>query len=285
VGAGAFWLRADDGGASSPTPTASATGGAPSAGGSPTAADPSAARTNPATGTDRAVAVYYIADAANGPRLYREFHRLTVPGDGAAGTATIRVALAEMFAGRADDPDYTSPWPTDTSVRSVSVSGDLATVDVSGFVSVGASFETAAVQQLVYTVTAADPSVRRVRLLVDGAVPPSGHSDWSVPIARAPALDVQAFVWILTPTEGAETTSPVRISVYGTGFEGTVPLKVFRGETEVASTFVTTMMGGFREADTTIALPPGEYELRAYNDSGRDASLQLWDTKTFTVTR
>jgi hypothetical protein len=27
----------------------------------------------------------------------------------------------------------------------------------------------------------------------------------------------------------------------------------------------------------------GTYELRAYNDSGEDGSLQLWDTKDFTV--
>jgi hypothetical protein len=43
------------------------------------------------------------------------------------------------------------------------------------------------------------------------------------------------------------------------------------------------MMGGFATAQTTIRLPAGSYELRAYNDNGRDATLQLWDTKAFTV--
>jgi len=43
------------------------------------------------------------------------------------------------------------------------------------------------------------------------------------------------------------------------------------------------MMGGFAQASTTISLAPGQYEVRAYNDNGRDATLQLWDTKSFTV--
>ena len=43
-------------------------------------------------------------------------------------------------------------------------------------------------------------------------------------------------------------------------------------------------MGGFAEATTTFDLPPGSYELRAYNDNGQDDGLKLWDTKSFTVT-
>ncbi len=62
-----------------------------------------------------------------------------------------------------------------------------------------------------------------------------------------------------------------------------MPLRVYQGQTLVASTYVTTMMGGFAQAQTSITLPPGTYEVRAYNDNGRDDSLQLWDTKTFTV--
>jgi len=43
-------------------------------------------------------------------------------------------------------------------------------------------------------------------------------------------------------------------------------------------------MAEFAEATTTITLPPGTYEVRAYNDNGRDDTLELWDTKTFSVT-
>jgi hypothetical protein len=188
-----------------------------------------------------------------------------------------------MLRGTSVDPDYSSLWPKGVSVRSLTISGSLATVDLTGFVALGSSFEVASVQQLVYTVTAAEPTVQQVRLLVNGAVAPSGHMDWSAPISRANALDTQANVWILAPTQGAAVTSPVTVSVLGTGYEGNVPLKFYVGDRLVAATYVTTMMGGFAQAQTTIQLMPGTYELRAYNDNGQDSSLQLWDTKTFTV--
>jgi spore germination protein GerM len=231
-----------------------------------------------AVGAARAIPVYYIADVANGPRLYREFHSLPVLSGSPALTA-----VTEMLRGTPVDPDYSSLWPKAVTVRSLTVSGSLATVDLTGFVAVGSSFEVASVQQLVYTVTAAEPSVQQVRLLVNGAVPPSGHMDWSAPISRANALDTQANVWILAPAQGAAVTSPVTVSVLGTGWEGNVPLQFYMGDRLVAATHVTTMMGGFAQAQTTIVLPPGSYQIRAYNDNGRDGTLQLWDTKVFTV--
>jgi hypothetical protein len=236
------------------------------------------ATTSPVAGQVRAIPVYYIADVANGPRLYREFHSLPVLNGSPALTA-----VTEMLRGTPVDPDYSSLWPKSTSVRSLAISGGLATVDVSGFVAVGSSFEVASVQQLVWTVTAAESSVHQVRLLVNGGVPPSGHMDWSTPVSRANALETQANVWILAPGQGATVTSPVTVSVLGTGWEGNVPLEFYQGQRLVAATHVTTMMGGFAQAQTTIQLLPGSYEIRAYNDNPEGGSLQLWDTKTFTV--
>jgi hypothetical protein len=283
--AGAYWASRNDtlavqAGTSAPEVSVTAPTGAVNT--APSQASAPAA--SPATGTSavigpvRAIPVYYVADVAAAPRLYREFHSLAVLDGSPALTA-----VTEMLRGIPVDPDYSSPWPKTVSVRSLTISGSLATVDLTGFVAVGSAYEVASVQQLVYTVTAAEPSVLQVRLLVNGAVAPSGHMDWSKPVGRANALDTQAFVWILAPTQGATVTSPVAVSVLGTGWEGNVPLKVYQGNRIVASTFVTTMMGGFAQAQTTIKLPPGSYELRAYNDNGRDSSLQLWDSKTFTV--
>ncbi len=137
--------------------------------------EPSTAATAPSSATAvRAIPVYYLADVAGGPRLYREFHALPVINGSPALTA-----VTEMLRGAPVDPDYSSLWPKGLSVRSLTVAGDLATVDLTGFVAVGASFEGASVQQLVYTVTAAEPTVQRVRLLVNGGLPPSGHMVWS----------------------------------------------------------------------------------------------------------
>ncbi|WP_177180391.1 GerMN domain-containing protein [Pedococcus cremeus] len=247
--------------ASSPSSTSSTSSSAPAAG-------------------QATVPVYYVVDVPGvGPRLYREFHRVTRTGD------TVTTALTEMVTGRAVDPDYRTLWPSSTKVVSVNRTGPATlAVDLSRWATnLGSGFEAAAVQQLVYTATAADPSVTRVQVTVNRRVPPSGHLDLSAPQARAPALDTVANVWILAPEQGATVSSPVVVRVYGTGFEGNVPLRVFRGGTEVASTALTTMMGGFATAQTTMRLPAGSYELRAYNDNGRDATLQLWDTKAFTV--
>ena len=247
---------------------------------------PSTTSTSPSPSTSGPVAgqvtvpVYYVVDVEGvGPRLYREFHRVTRTGD------TVMTALTEMFTGQANDPDYRSLWPASTRVLAVT-RGETPTITVNLSAwptNLGSGFEAAAVQQLVYTATAADPTVTGVLLTVNGQQPPSGHLDLSAPQGRAPALETLAHVWVLAPEEGATVSSPVVVRVYGTGFEGNVPLKVFRGGTEVASTTVTTMMGGFTTAQTTITLPAGSYELRAYNDNGRDATLQLWDTKAFTV--
>jgi hypothetical protein len=262
---------------SAATTTAPTTTGTPSTAVSPTSATPET--TSPPVAGRLAAPVYYVVDVEGvGPRLYREFHQVHAKGD------KVVAALTEMFTGTPRDPDYQSMWPTSTRVLSVKrLGGGVVQVDLSGFVQLGASFEGAAVQQLVHTATAAEPSNPSVRLLVNGAVPPSGHMDWSEPVKRSAPLETLGNVWILSPVQGTTVSSPVKVSVYGTGWEGNVPLKVFKGSTEVASTNVTTMMGGFAEAQTTIDLPPGAYELRAYNDNGRDETLQLWDTKAFTV--
>ena len=276
-GAGASTTAPATGSPTSPGTAATTTPATTTPGAAPTSASPSTS--GPVAG-QVTVPVYYVVDVQGvGPRLYREFHRVTRTGD------TVMTALTTLFTGQADDPDYRSLWPASTRVLAVTGGGSpTITVNLSGWATnLGSSFEAAAVQQLVYTATAADPSVTRVRLTVNGQPPPSGHLDLSAPQTRAPALETVANVWVLAPQQGSTVSSPVVVRVYGTGFEGNVPLKVFRGGTEVASTTVTTMMGGFTTAQTTITLPAGSYELRAYNDNGRDATLQLWDTKGFTV--
>jgi len=270
-----FAKRTDDPDTSTTEPTTDPSG-------SPSTPTTSAPSTTTGGGTSRVtVPVYYLQDVDGDIRLYREFHPVTTTPQG-----TVNAALREMFGDRAVDPDYSSAWPADTKVLSVSRSGGTATVDLSTFPSVGSDAETKSVQQLVYTVTATDKNVKKVRLLVNGETPPSGVSDWSQPQSRAPMLDVQGLIWILKPTQGAKSESPVKVTVYGTAYEGNVILKVYGGgsfDQEVASTFVTTAMGEFREASTTISLDPGTYEVRAFDENAENGELIERDGKTFTV--
>jgi hypothetical protein len=238
---------------------------------------------SPATGTPTPIAVegdvyvYYVMDDGQSPRLYREQR----PNP---GTDPVMAALTTMLTEPPMDPDYSSLWPNGTRLLDESVSGDTATVDVSKFPALGAEAETLAVQELVYTVTANDTSVKKVRLLVNGKAPQSGHDDWSKPVARAPMMDVQGWIWLLAPTEGATTTSPVAIKGYGTAFEATISWEVTKDGAKVAE---GTTQGGsngeFGEFSDTVDLDPGTYEIRAFESSAEDGSAIHVDTKTFTV--
>lgn len=245
---------------------------------------PSATATTAQAG-DVTVFVYYLRDVVGaGPRLFRERHTTAEVSGGPIATA-----VTEMFGDRANDPDYTSLWPAGTKVLDVTTSGGTATVDLSREATdgqAGSAFEAASLQQLVWTVTATDKSVSRVKLLVEGKPVTTlwGHVQVGAqPMAREDGLSVRALQWILAPTQGARVGSPVQVEVNGTGYEGTVTIKVFSGATEVASTFVTTEQGALRDGSTTIELPPGDYTIKVYDEYGENGDLREWDSKDFHV--
>lgn len=276
VGGLAFALGGDDDGndvvASDPT-TSQAT---PSES-SPTPSETPSASESPVP-VEGDVYVYYVMNDGQSPRLYREQR----PNP---GMDPVTAALSTLLAEPAVDPDYSSPWQG-TEMLEYSVDGDTATVDLGRFVSVGAQAEQVAVQQVVYTVTANDKSVKKVQLLVGGEAPQSGHSDWSEPVARAPMVDVQGLIWLLGPTEGEIVSSPVEITGYGTAFEATVSWEVRRaGSDEVVAEGFTNggSMGEFGEFADTVELEPGDYEIRAFESSAEDGRPLHVDTKAFTV--
>lgn len=275
VGGGLALSGGDDGTtvvAGDPTETASPT---------PSPSETTTEPTEPTmTPTDDVWVYYVMDDEAAGPRLYREQHAVE-PKD----VPTAIIALEEMFTEPAADPDYSSPWPKQPLLRGYTVDGEIATVDLAEFPKLGSESEGVAVQQLVYTVTANDPSVKRVRMLVDGKAP-EGHFDWSQPVKRSAALDVQGLVWLLEPRQGAEASSPVRIAGFGTAFEGTVSWEVRRkGSDEVVEEgFAQAGSNGeFGEFTDTVELPPGTYEMRAFESSAQDGSPLHVDSKVFTV--
>lgn len=256
----------------SPTPT---TSGSPSTSPSPSVSS-SPSDTTPPTGHTSPVYVYYIGDDGQSPRLYRETH--SGVGTGSAPEAALRA----MFATQPDDPDYATPWDN-TKLRSYSVTGDTATVNLSKFVAVGSAVETVAVQEIVYTVTANNPAVKQVLLRVKGNVPSSGVSDWSNPIRRAPMVDVQGLIWILGPTQGATVLSPVQIDGYGMAFEATINWEVRKNGVIVKKGFTNGGAATLAEFHDTVKLPAGDYELTAFESSAQDGRPLHIDTKNFTV--
>ena len=230
------------------------------------------------------VFVYFMRDDGAAVRLYREVHQVPKGTEDAKAAAALRA----MFEQKPQDPDYVSVWPLGTEVRDYSVSGDVATVDLTDWAAGCACVEDEAVQQLVYTVTANEPSVTKVLLRVNGKVPTSkAKNDWTKPVERAPMVDVQGLIWLLSPSEGQSVSSPVTISGYGTAFEGTISWevradggngpKVAEGHTQGGS------MGEFAEFTDTVTLDPGTYEISAFESSAESGRPIHVDTKVFSV--
>jgi Immunoglobulin-like domain of bacterial spore germination/Sporulation and spore germination len=238
----------------------------------PPSASPAPSRSSTSAGTTTAaLAIYYVADDEGTMRLYREFHRLPA-GDGEMA-AKVRAAVTEMLEPEsALDPDYTTAWPVGVRVRGVSLSGGVATVNLSA-----AAPGELARQQLVWTVAAVlggDPSVR---LEHDGG---SART-----LRKAPAVDVLAPVWLIEPAHGTTVGRNVEVHVAGTVFEATAHLRVRRGTTTVQERVLTLSIGAPArgEAKVTLTLSPGTYTLEAYEISAKDGSVQHLDDHTVTV--
>src|SRR5206468_3571944 len=131
--------------------------------------------------------------------LYREFR---------TSRATDHVAGAlQLMLGPAADPDYQSLWPAGTTLTALSRSADVQQVSLSQ----APTQPDIAVQEVVYTVTATDPTVHRVSVSYPGGgVGATG---------RGTSWVVLAPVWVLSPLDGATVSSPVRISGTASVFE------------------------------------------------------------------
>ena len=107
----------------------------------------------------------------------------------------------------------------------------MATIDLTlGKLNVGSEAEALAIAQLVWTATAADPSVTRISLTVGGKKVESiaGHVDATKPFTRGPTYAVLAPVWIISPSEGEQKMAQgFTLSGMASTFEANVAWKVY----------------------------------------------------------
>jgi hypothetical protein len=299
-------LRADGSGeprgftSAGPTPTAS---DLPTTAPTTAATDEPSGRPTPTNGAPvpgvrSTVPVYWLMDSSRGLRLYREFLAAT-----AAGFPSAQLAVDRMLAGGPRDPDYTSVWPKG-SAATVTTSGDLATVDLNDVATeanAGGQAEAISVQQLVYTVTAADNSVRRVQILVEGRQRETlwGHVDIRRPIARDSHVDVLGAVWLEKPGQGSAVGRTFTLSGQATVFEATVSWEVYRVDCasgtacpaqKVAEGFATATEGGpgrgtWEDSVTIPATVPAgaTLEVRAFESSAENGEPLHTDTKRVTL--
>lgn len=256
---------------------------APAASPSPTTSASSAAPTPSASADTEARAIYWLGAAKEprGPRLYREFVRRPATAD------AVRDAVSAMLSLEPTDPDYTSLWADGTTVRDVRREGTTAVVDLSREATTnggGSAFEEMSLQQLVHTVTAADPSVTAVRLLVEGKPVETlwGSADASKPISRGPSYEVLGPVWLDVP-DGSVLTG--EFGGTATVFEATVSWQLRQGPELVEEGFATATEGGPGRGTWTATadVPPGDYELWAFESSAEDGRVTWLDTKRVTV--
>jgi hypothetical protein len=103
-------------------------------------------------------------------------------------------------------------------------------------------------------------------------------------LRRAPALDVQALVWLISPQHGDTVGRTFEVHVTGAVFESTVSIRVRQGSTVVQETFITVSgPSRFGEGRTSLTLAPGTYTIEAYQSSPEDGSVQHLDDHEVTV--
>lgn len=240
------------------------------------------------------IPVYWIGRSGDNVFLYREFR------ESSGQENPVTTALRTMMSQKPLDHDYFTPWQ-DPENLATSVSGkNVITVDMSkdAFNSnLDAGMAERAVQQLVYTATAAAASSGlidsgqqiQVVILVDGhtGFEAFGHVQLGEPMSRNVAM--VAPVWIIDPQEdlslpagpvkvngrSAVPTKPVRWQIMRTD-QGGEKTPVVNGQ---ATPSTESGQGG--AFTFTVMLASGRYELRVYMLEG-ESEVES-DTRAFNV--
>jgi hypothetical protein len=289
----AFAVIGDDASTTSSTP---APADAPSRATAPskTKSTSAAGEDTSATPSTQAVPVYYVGETGQGPRLYREFHRLpTAPVDDA-----VAQALNEAVSATPEDPDYKTLWPEGAKVDNVEKSGDTLVVDLTGASMLrdrpaGMSKEEAqiSVDQLVYTVQAGYQGEGPVRFQLDGQITDQLLGvPVAEPLARPDDMTSLAQVWIISPGEDDTVKSPFKVKGVGSFFEANVVWELRKGDKVVASSAKSGPVMAeecctMAPYEFTVKADPGNYTLVVSDEdaSGGEGPKPFQDTKDITV--
>ncbi|MFP5313466.1 MAG: Gmad2 immunoglobulin-like domain-containing protein, partial [Actinomycetes bacterium] len=200
------------------------------------------------------------------------------------------------------DPDFFTPWQNpDKLVTSIS-GKDVITVDVSADAfnsNLDADMAARAIQQLIYTATAAAASSGlidtgqqiRVRVLVDGHTDYVAFGKVQLGALMTRAAGLVAPVWIIDPQENNEvqggsvkitgrSTSPgakLRWQILQSGKGGT-EAPFLTGETTAG-----TGQGQAGVFTLALTLPAGDYELKVSQTGAAGEPDRYQDTRSFKV--
>ena len=237
------------------------------------------------------VPVYYVTETPAGMRLAREFRSVPAP-DG-----PVVAAVETMLSEAPRDPDYQRLWDASTDVESVEVNDGIIEIDLTGSTDYTGADDVAqlAIQELVYTVTAALSSIGEngglpVHLLHDGEPVDKvwGNVDVSEPVERAPQVDVRQLVQINNPGEGAVVGGSFTVDGDAAVFEATVLWQILDDAgNEVQSGFTTAeACCEFSPFEFSVELEPGTYRVLVSESDpsgGAEGYPPMFDSRTFTV--
>lgn len=243
--------------------------------------------------------VYWLGKSAQSVYLYREFREVENRGD------PITTAIAAMTTEQPLDGDYFNPWqPASSVAASISPDG-VITVDISADAfarPLDAGMARRAVQQLVYTATAAAASSGlisqdeqiQVVILVDGH---TGYQAFGqVPVGQPMVRDASlvAPVWVIDPQDGTVYEGHnVTINGRGAARTDTLGWEITAVGATDSSRTAEPMTGSVKLGEDnagtftfSVTLPEGSYELRVFQgEPGANRSQQRFvDSKDFAVT-
>lgn len=255
--------------------------------GTPSAAPESEPADEVATET---VPVYYAGRIPAGVGLFREFHRAQSPGED-----LLMPALTEAVQNPPLDPDYFSLWEGLGATVGSTFSGGTVVIGLDGASlaekpgSLGAEEARLAVQQLVYTATAALQRNVTVEFELNGR--PADRLlgvDVAGGVGRGGEVETLAPVWVTSPQDGDTVGSTFTVEGQGAFFEANVSWQLLDTAGEVVQDGFATaqeccVMSPYRFQ--VKGVDPGDYTLRVYaaDMSGGEGGAEPEDTKRLTV--
>lgn len=223
---------------------------------------------------ERVVGLYFVGDTPAGPRLYREFQR--VSGGPVAALEAITNARG------AQDPDYRTEWP-EGSFERVEVTGTAIDVELGEGAPSPSEAGPLGVQQVVYTVQATTGEQLPVQF-TDG-----GQTVDDMLYERAPQIEALALVSISDPVEELHVKDSFVARGRASSFEANVLWEIRQGDAMVKEGFATAEGWMDRlypwETEVDVSdLTPGRYTFVAMTDdpSGGEGTT-FTDTRTIIV--
>ncbi|TDW94613.1 sporulation and spore germination protein [Kribbella pratensis] len=232
------------------------------------------------------VPVYWLgqqvgAQKKSAARLYRTWAKVS----GRPAEQAVRI----MTTKQPTDPDYYSVW-RGAALNTVTRSNGIVTVDFKQLPKSNLDPDLAkvATQQLVYTVQGAlQDNKTPIQITEAGRSSGKlfGQIDTGTPVSRAAAGEVQALVWIDSPSENQMVAPKVTVQGVAAAFEATVNYEVTNLKTrETRKSFANTAEGQkFSPYAFQLTLTPGAWQISVYLLSDQDGSVTDTDTKSIVV--